>query len=266
MPEDRSAEAKAQRTAARPSELPWDFTTLAATYDYRPDYCASLIHDLFVAMRLPRGERVLDVGAGTGKLTVHLCAHGFDVLAMEPNARMRAIGLTKQSLSRARWVAGRGEALPVTAMSVGLVSFGSSFNVVNTSTALDECARVLRPGGFWLAVYNHRDLDDPLQRAVEDVIHRHIPGFDYGRRRASPAGELSAHGAFDDFASNERRFVATISTHDWMQAWCSHATLQRQAGDRLPGILAEIHALVSAQTTLQVPYSTRAWTARRAVA
>jgi ubiquinone/menaquinone biosynthesis C-methylase UbiE len=250
----------------RPVRLAWDFTTLADTYDFRPDYCASLIHDVLDAMRLRDGDRALDIGAGTGKLTARLCAHGLDVTALEPNERMRGIALAKEVAQAARWIAAYGEALPVADASVGLVTFGSSFNVVRTAVALDECARVLRPGGYWLAVYNHRDLDDPLQRSVEAIIHRHIPGFEYGRRRASPAADLSAHGAFGSFASNERRFVAQVPADDWMRAWHSQATLQRQAGDRLPGILAEIRRAVESEVMLSIPYTTRAWIARRAPA
>lgn len=260
MPLDTNA------TRPRPIPLAWDFTTLADTYDFRPDYCASLIRDVLAAMRLRNGERALDIGAGTGKLTAHLCAHGLEVTALEPNARMRGIAMTKEVARAARWIAAYGEALPVADASVGLVTFGSSFNVVRTAVALDECARVLRPGGYWLAVYNHRDLDDPLQRLVEGIIHRHIPAFEYGRRRASPAADLSAHGAFGSLASNERRFAALVPAEDWMLAWHSHATLQRQAGDRLPGILAEIHRALGSAVTLSIPYTTRAWIARRAPA
>lgn len=250
-------------TPVLPAEAPWDFTALADTYDFRPDYCRDLIHDLLAGMPLCGGDRVLDVGAGTGKLAAHLCAHGLDVIALEPNPRMRALALVKPALRSVRWIAGRGEALPLADECFDAVTFGSSFNVVRASVALDECARVVRPGGFWLAVYNHRDLDDPLQRSVEAIIRRHIPGFDYGRRRSSPVAELEAHGAFASFAASERSFVVEVAAEEWMLAWHSHATLQRQAGHRLPAILAEIRSLIDSATTLSIPYMTRAWTARR---
>jgi ubiquinone/menaquinone biosynthesis C-methylase UbiE len=243
--------------------LEWDFTALAATYDFRPDYCASLIHDVLDASGLQPDGWGLDVGAGTGKLTAHLCARGLNVVAVEPNARMRAIGMAKNETRGARWIAARGEALPVADRSMDLISFGSSFNVVRTTAALNECARVLRVDGVWLAVYNHRDLDDPLQKSIESIIHRHIPSFEYGPRRTSPIEELSSHGAFRSFQSSERRFVAEVVAEQWMLAWRSHATLQRQAGTSLSVILGQIGNAIGSAAALSIPYVTRAWVARR---
>ena len=241
----------------------WDYSNLAASYDLRVDYSSVLIADILQELGLKAGDAALDVGAGTGKLTALLRAFGLDVIAIEPNAAMNSLALEKPSLDETLWVAACGEALPIAARAVRLAAYGSSFNVLETQSALDECARVLQPRGHWLAVWNHRDLQDPLQREVEAVLHFHLPNFDYGSRRESPAGVVESHPAFGAASAYEHRFVAELRSDAWMRAWQSHATLQRQAGPRLATILGDIEALVAGAERVSVPYFTRAWSARR---
>jgi ubiquinone/menaquinone biosynthesis C-methylase UbiE len=243
--------------------LSWDYTSLSGTYDFRADYCQELVHEVLKGLDLQAGDPTLDVGAGTGKLSGLLCEYGLDVVALEPNASMRSVALTKPTLRRAHWLAARGESLPLRQNSMTLVAYGSSFNVMPARPALDECARVLRAGGHWLALWNHRDLGDPLQQSVEALIRRHIPDYDYGRRRISPKSDLAAHGAFSDIEAAEQRFIVEIPARDWVSAWRSHATLQRQAGLCLPAILNELQALVGTTGRLRIPYFTRVWTALR---
>lgn len=244
--------------------LEWDYTRLADAYDRRADYHPGLVTRAVKAMRINPGTLALEVGAGTGKLTGLLCSHGLNVVASEPNARMREIALGKPALrSAARWIACRGEALPIRGGTAGLVAYGSSFNVLPAQFALDECARVLAPGGYWMAIWNHRDLDDPLQQDVESLIRGYLPNYDYGRRRESPASEVSAHGAFDSINAEAQRFIVEVLADDWMEAWQSHATLERQAGPEMSRILADLRSLLGTSKVLQVPYITRLWTARR---
>lgn len=242
--------------------LDWDYTDLADSYDQRADYSAELIRRTLLRLGCGVGTPALEVGAGTGKLTSLLCDQGLDLTALEPNDRMRAVAFAKGLDRRARWLAARGEALPVKNQSCELVAFGSSFNVLPAPLALDECVRVLKPGGHWLAIWNHRDLDDPLQQEVEALIRQHLPGYEQGRRRHSPEPDLLAHGHWHDIQADEQRFVVEISSSSWMEAWHSHATLRRQAGDRLPAILDGIERLLGTTEVLTVPYTSRLWTAR----
>lgn len=243
--------------------LDWDYSALAASYDSRVDYAGALVDRVLRDIGLAGGDAVVDVGAGTGKLTGLLCDAGADVIALEPNAAMRAVARDKVVGRRARWVAAHGERMPLPSQAMRLVTYGSSFNVMPAQAALDECHRVLRDGGHWLAAWNHRDLDDGLQREVEGIIARHLPEYDYGRRRSSPEADVLAHGGFVDLRFREQRFVAELPARAWLDAWQSHATLQRQAGARLSLILGDIEACVGATETLRIPYFTRIWTSRR---
>jgi ubiquinone/menaquinone biosynthesis C-methylase UbiE len=243
------------------SPLAWDYSELASTYDHRADYDAGLVAETLRFLNLRAGDTVVEVGAGTGKLTKLLCRHGLDVCAIEPNDNMREIGRQNQACRQARWAAAQGESLPLAAASMALAAFGSSFNVLEPNAALNESARVLRPEGHWLALWNHRDLTDPLQRSVEAVIREHMPTYSYGRRRQDPKEDIERHGAFTKVTFAERRFTVRMQASDWLIAWRSHATLIRQAGDRLPAILSALQTLIDGFDTVSVPYATRVWTA-----
>jgi SAM-dependent methyltransferase len=115
---------------------------------------------------LPLGGRVVDLAAGTGKLTRLLRG---DVVAVEPVAAMRAIAATF-----APAIGGVAEALPFRDGSVDVVTVAQAFHWFRTGPALREIARVLRPGGTLAMMWN--DVDDSLPWAAE--VHRVIRAQD----------------------------------------------------------------------------------------
>ena len=98
---------------------------------------------------------VLDLGAGTGKLTRVLVALGLDVVAVEPSERM-AIFL-REAVPAAQVHAGAAEAIPLPGASVDAVVAGQAFHWFDPVRALPEIARVLHPGGRIGLVWNVRD-------------------------------------------------------------------------------------------------------------
>jgi SAM-dependent methyltransferase len=147
------------------------FETAGERYERgRPDYPAAavdrLLDELGIAER--PGARVLDVGAGTGKLTRPLLERGLDVIAVEPVDGMRA---TLQRTAPAADIrAGQAEALPLEAGAVDAVVAGQAFHWFATAAALGEFARVLRPHGRLGLIWNRRDLEQPLQAAIERLL------------------------------------------------------------------------------------------------
>ncbi|GAA0442574.1 class I SAM-dependent methyltransferase [Streptomyces stramineus] len=118
------------------------FGTAAAAYDRgRPPYPAEAIDWLLP----PQAQRILDLGAGTGKLTVDLHRRGLDVVAVEPSDGMR------EQLSRVLpdvpALAGTAERIPLDDDSLDAVLVAQAWHWVNTAQALPEVARVLAPGG-----------------------------------------------------------------------------------------------------------------------
>jgi SAM-dependent methyltransferase len=136
----------------------------------RPTYAPEAL--AFHAQRLPL-TRVLDLGAGTGKLTRQLVALGADVVAVEPGDAMRAV--LERVVPEAQALAGSAEHIPLPEASVDAVMVGQAFHWFKPEEALAEMHRVLRPGGGYALLWNRWDADDPLLRELDDLIQRLRP-------------------------------------------------------------------------------------------
>ena len=131
----------------------------------RPGYPDDAVDRLVAAIP---GRQVLDLAAGTGKLTGALAARGLDVTAVEPLAEMRAA-----IAPPARVLAGTAEAIPLADASVDGVTVAQAFHWFDGDRALAEIHRVLRPGGVLALIWNRRRIADPLQRRLEALLAPH---------------------------------------------------------------------------------------------
>ena len=127
----------------------------------RPEYPAAALAPL----GLRPGLGVLDLAAGSGKLTRRLLDHGVEVIAVEPVAEMRAA-----LPAEARVVEGTAEAIPLGDGSVDLVTVGQAFHWFDGDAALAEIHRVLRPDGVLALVWNRRVEDAPVNVALEAIL------------------------------------------------------------------------------------------------
>jgi ubiquinone/menaquinone biosynthesis C-methylase UbiE len=244
-------------------KVEWDYTALASHYDKRADYADEAIDKMLSLANPDKGRPIADIGAGTGKLTKLLLARGFAVLAVEPNDAMRAIGVKNTEGGHATWSVGTGENTGLPSNSFDLVTFGSSFNVTDRARTLIEVARMLRDHGWFACMWNHRNLDDPLQAECERVISEAIPGYDYGTRREDQTAIIRASGLYEEPITIEGRVDNEITPEDFLIAWKSHATLQRQAGAMFDEIIGKLEQLVTDKEKVVVPYTTRIWVARK---
>ena len=146
------------------------FGAVAADYDRgRPSYPAAVVGRLVEVAGLGPGLEVLDLAAGTGKLTRQLVAAGASVVAVEPSAGMRE--RLAASLPGVRALDGTGEAIPLPDHAVDLVTVAQAFHWFRTGEALDEIHRVLRPGG-WLALTWNEAPTTAWARELWDLRHR----------------------------------------------------------------------------------------------
>jgi ubiquinone/menaquinone biosynthesis C-methylase UbiE len=244
------------------TELQWDYTELAAHYDKRADYSWRAIDRLLSLTGVGPGASIADIGAGTGKLSLLLAQRGAKIAAVEPNARMREVGTVNTKGMDVVWGAGTAENTGLLPGEFQLVTFGSSFNVVDQPKALAEAHRILGNRGWMACLWNHRDLQDPQQAAIEALIQSYIPGYSYGIRREDPSVIIAAHGYFESVCRIEERFEATVSKAEYVDAWRSHATLHRQAGGKFDIIISAIQDALRHCSTLVVPYYTRLWCAQ----
>lgn len=243
-------------------KVEWDYTSLAAHYDKRADYAHEAIAELLLTANPDREQRVADIGAGTGKLTKELLSQGYAVHAVEPNDAMREFGKSNTAGKNVVWSVGTGEATGLESDSYDLVTFGSSFNVTDRAKTLVEVQRILHPRGWFACMWNHRDLEDEFQAAVEEVIKAEIPEYRYGTRREDQTQVIRDSGIFEEPIAIEGQSINRISIDDYMDAWRSHATLQRQAEEDFDRVIGKIEHVLRDQDEIAVPYTVRIWCAR----
>jgi SAM-dependent methyltransferase len=112
---------------------------------------------------------VLDLGAGTGKLTRGVLALGRDVVAVDPDAAMLA--RLASELPAVRAEVGTAEEIPLPDASVGAVVLGQAWHWVDVERASREAARVLAPGGVLGLIWNVRDEREPWMAALTVAMH-----------------------------------------------------------------------------------------------
>jgi SAM-dependent methyltransferase len=150
------------------------FDRIAAEYERgRPGYPATVLDLLPLA---PEAE-VLDLGAGTGKLTRVLAERYRRVIAVEPLDGMRAI--LEEVVPAAESLAGNAEAIPLPAASVDAVFAAQAFHWFSNDDAMAEIARVLRPGGVLCLIWNEPAGISPLPEAYRAYLRTlHRPSLD----------------------------------------------------------------------------------------
>lgn len=173
------------------------FGAAAQLYDaIRPTYPADA-----VAWALGQAPlRVLDVGAGTGRLTGVLLAAGHEVVAVEPDPQMLAV--LADRLARATPLAGSAERIPLPEGAVDAVVCGQAYHWFDPQTALPEIARVLVPGGAFAPLWNLRDEDVAWVAALSEIIGSEGADLD-GADRVLEFGPWfggTEHGVFEHSA------------------------------------------------------------------
>ena len=134
----------------------------------RPSFPPEAIDHLRCELDLRPGRTVLDLAAGTGKLTRLLVATGARVIAVEPLAGMRAV--LEREVPEACAMEGVAEAIPLPAGSVDAVTVAQAFHWFDRDPAYREIHRVLGPSGFLALVWNTRDPSSPLQTGITSLL------------------------------------------------------------------------------------------------
>jgi SAM-dependent methyltransferase len=132
----------------------------------RPEYPQSVVEWLVPR----RASSVLDLGAGTGKLTRRLVEAGLRVTAVEPSPGMRE--QLAAAAPGAVIIAGSAERIPLPAASVDAVVVAHAWHWFDPALAVPEVARVLVPGGSLSLVWNDRDETEPWMAALGAIMHR----------------------------------------------------------------------------------------------
>ncbi|MBH9551477.1 class I SAM-dependent methyltransferase [Inhella gelatinilytica] len=237
------------------------FSTKVAAYQAaRPDYPTALFD--WLASHLPVHPEVLDIGAGTGLFTQGLLARGWRVLAVEPDAAMRAACDARLSnVPHYRSAAGLAEALPADDHSVDLITAAQSFHWFDPVPARRECTRVLKPGGRVALIWNDRDEAAPIHQDLNTLFAqfggaaRAAQVADNELERAAQflgAGAQFWHGPHHQLLDAEG-LEALVFSRSYMPSRESH---DGNAVVRALGHLFDRH---QRQGQVRLPYQTRAW-------
>ena len=244
----------------------WDYTELADAYLERPEYAPELLDELFSIAELKENDKVCDVGAGVAHLTIPLGSKGYIVDAVEPNDAMRKNGIARtKKFSNISWYEGTGEKTGRPSGKYDFVSFGSSFNVCDRHLAMKEVNRLLKSHKWFTCMWNHRQLDDPIQNQIESIIKKIISDYGYGSRRESQTHIIEESGLFHNVMEKQGTIIHTQQIDKVIEAWRSHGTLHRQAGQSFSTIIKEIELYLTSLNidSIKIPYTTRAWIAQK---
>lgn len=244
-----------------------DYTKLAKNYFHRTGYSLSVLKTLYRYAGLIPGKTVTaDVGAGTGKLTENLIELGFRGFAVEPNDSMSEEGRRLLGNENFLWSKGSGEKTNLPVACVDWVLMGSSFHWTHSQQALQEFKRILKPDGFFVALWNPRDLESsPFHMDIENWIHQQVPDL---KRTSSGSKQytkdidktLIEGGYFKDVIFVEGSHSVEMTPERYLGAWQSVNDIRAQAGEKkFQEILDFIKDKTREKSSILVPYKTRAW-------
>lgn len=241
-----------------------DFSLQADAYGRaRPDYPLPFVQMLADCAGAGAGDRVADIGAGTGILARRLRQLEFKVTAVEPNDAMRRQAVTTDHVT---WLTGTFESTSLPDASQDWVIAAQAFHWAQPALALPEMRRILRPGGTFTVVWNERDNDrSEVLIWTVDAIRRLVPDFDEAFRDVDWGPVLISTGDFVDVQHATTSHVVSMSIDRYLNLWKSHNRLNHVAGpERFAALLAAINEyLVSRNaSTIDVPYQCMAWWAR----
>jgi SAM-dependent methyltransferase len=142
---------------------------VAADYErHRPEYPEEALYWAANQVGIEDGARVLDVGAGTGKLTRGLVALGYEVVAVEPGGPM--LDQLRQAVPGAEALEGSAEGIALADADVDAAFAAQAFHWFDRERAVPELHRVVRPGGGLVLLWNWWDDRDPLQHELAELI------------------------------------------------------------------------------------------------
>lgn len=215
------------------------FGSAAEVYERaRPSYPPEAIDWLLMRTGVGEGDTIVDLGAGTGKLTRLLAPAGARVVAIEPVPEMRAL------IGVGEVMDGTAEAIPLDDGAAALVTVAQAFHWFDLDRALPEIHRVLRPGGRLALVWNMRDLDDPVQRGVEDLLAP-LRGRLTAQREGKWRAPLAASPLFGEPETAEFRYEQQFTGDDLVDRVASTSFVAAMADDERRPLLDQVRALAA---------------------
>jgi SAM-dependent methyltransferase len=218
-------------------ELALSFGNVAETYHrVRPPYSRPLLDRAQQALELDSSARILDLAAGTGRLTQELRRRFTDVVAVEPDERMRTVHGTA--------LAGSAEAIPLHAASVDAVFVGEAFHWFDPAAAIPEVVRVLRPRGGLVIVSTHWwETEPPLPSAALEVLSE---PYERSRpQRRPPWDDAFAESPFEPLRYERAEGALTVGPDELLTLYSTTSSLAALPDDERAALFARVRPLLA---------------------
>jgi SAM-dependent methyltransferase len=203
--------------------------------------------------------RVLDLGAGTGRLTEALLSAGHEVVAVEPDPQMLAV--LSDRLPSATALVGKAESIPLPEAAVDAVVCGQAYHWFDREIALPEIARVLVPGGTFAPISNRRDEEVPWVAELTAVMGSGGGTAGNTAKGFGPWFEGTEHGVFEHSVEiTPDGLVDLVRSRSYYLT----ATPQEQAEVEAAVLgLAATHPQLAGKARFAMPYRTHVYRSRR---
>lgn len=252
----------ARRESEQRAQLARSFDRAADEYERgRPSYPAEAVAWLVDVFALGPGRSVLDLAAGTGKLTRLLVPSGARVVAVEPLDEMRAY--VERVAPGARALPGSAEVIPLGDETVDAVTVAQAFHWFDVDRALREIHRVLRPGGGVAVLWNTRE-ESELERRITALIGEHSAEAPR-RDEVDPARVLPRSGLFGEVEHRRFRHVQELDDDAFVARFTSISYVAAAPSDERERLVAQLRELVADRPRpLTIPYVADVFVAFRA--
>jgi ubiquinone/menaquinone biosynthesis C-methylase UbiE len=249
------------------------FNQVADLYDQaRAGYPPALFDDVASAAKLSPGDRMLEVGCGTGKATEGFAAKGLDILALDPGGEMIAAARRRlAAYAQARFAETTFEAWPVQPGAFKLVAAAQSWHWVAPDIRFVKAAQALASGGA-LAVFGSVQMDapSPLREALGDIYLRRAP--ELGGR--PPEHSYLPDGPFQAYFEQSRLFgpvrhkayawARRFSAQSYIEYLASVSRYQMMEASRREALLVSIGEAIDAYGgAFDLPHETHLYMAAK---
>ncbi|HJW23111.1 MAG TPA: class I SAM-dependent methyltransferase [Candidatus Limnocylindrales bacterium] len=223
----------------------------------RPAYAPEAVDRLIAELGIGSASRVLDLAAGTGKLTRMLLATGAAIVAVEPVGGMRRAFV--KAVPGVEILDGTAESIPLADASVDAVTVGQAFHWFDGDRALPEIRRALRPGGGLGLIWQARDPVRPWIERLNEIIDR----ADDGHPRFRTAEWRAAFERSTLFGPLEEAAYGTVqrgSAELFVDRVASISYVAALPGDRRAAVLDEVRDLLAGdpdtagREAIELPY------------
>lgn len=233
------------------------FDRAADVYDAsRPSYPADAVGWLLDGVDGP----VLDLGAGTGKLTAALAERGLEVTAVDPSPEM--LRVLRERLPGVEAAEGVAERIPAPDARFGLVVAAQAWHWVDVDRAVPEVARVLRPGGRLGLIWNERDESVGWVRELGELMDAGSAAFDDESDPVVPP-------PFGPLEKHETRWVQALSHDGLLDLARSRSYFITKDADAQAAVIQSLRRLLrehpdlAGRDIVELPYVTRSYRATR---